>query len=159
MLRQKAEGETGCPESSPGPDRPWAPTSSGAADSGARPAPAPHRDGVLGAGVDDGLQQAVKLVHVQLRLLQELLHLLLQCVGHGCRHLLLEGKGTPRLCEEGPRPRHTQAGPSVPRPQHSHRKPETRIGESRRSTRVGSGGSQARHRGRHFPPRGDRWKR
>lgn len=128
------------PESSPGPDRLWEPPphQEHQAPEYAPPPPHPHRDGILGAGVDDGLQQVVKLVHVQLRLLQELLHLLLQCMGHGCCHLLLEGRVTPRLREEGPRPRHAQAGPSVPRPQHSHRKPETSIGEPRHSTRAGS---------------------
>ena len=37
----------------------------------------------------------------------------------------------PRLREEGPWPRPSQAGPSVPCPQHSRPKPETRICKSR----------------------------
>lgn len=64
----------------------------------------PHRDGVFGACVNDGLQQVVKFIHVQLSLLQKLLHLLLHCVGHGRRHLLLEGQARPRLPVSAPPP-------------------------------------------------------
>jgi len=49
----------------------------------------PGRDGIFGTCVDDGLQQVVKLIHVQLGLLQELLHLLLYGMGHSRGHLLL----------------------------------------------------------------------
>lgn len=51
----------------------------------------PYRDGVFGAGVDDGLQQAVELGDVQLSLHQQLLDLLLHSQSYGCRDLLLQG--------------------------------------------------------------------
>lgn len=117
-----------------------APTSPGAPDSGSTPAPPPrpHRDGILGAGIDDGLEQVVKLVHVQLRLLQELLHLLLQRVGHGCCHLLLEGRVTPRRHEEAPGADTPRLAPAWPAPS-IHTGSLRHALESRHSTRAGRG--------------------
>ena len=50
-----------------------------------------NRDGIFGAGVDDGLQQVVKFGDIKLGLHQQLLGLLLHRKGNGCRHLLLVG--------------------------------------------------------------------
>lgn len=54
----------------------------------------PHRDGVFGARVDDGLQQVVKFCDVQLSLHQELLVLLLHRHSDGCRDLFLQRERT-----------------------------------------------------------------
>lgn len=48
-----------------------------------------YRDGVFGAGVDDGLQQVVKLRDVQLSFHQQLLGLLFHGQSDGGCHLLL----------------------------------------------------------------------
>lgn len=52
----------------------------------------PYRDGIFGAGVDDGLQQVVEFCDVQLGLHQKLLDLLLHGHSYGCRHLFLQGE-------------------------------------------------------------------
>lgn len=49
----------------------------------------PYGDGVFGAGVDDGLQQVVKLGDVQLSFHQQRLGLLLHGLSYGGCHLLL----------------------------------------------------------------------
>lgn len=51
-----------------------------------------YRDGVFGAGVDDRLQEVVKLCDVQLRFQQKLLVLLLHGQGNGSSHLFLRSE-------------------------------------------------------------------
>lgn len=51
-----------------------------------------YRDGVFGAGVDDRLQEVVKLCYVQLSFQQKLLVLLLHGQGNGRSHLFLRSE-------------------------------------------------------------------
>lgn len=104
----------------------------------------PHRDGIFGARVNDGLQQVVKLVHVQLGLLQELLHLLLHCMGQGRRHLLLGGQVGPKLP--------VSALPLAPGGLSLTRSPRTASGAvMAMAGRAGREQSELRHRKRQCP--------